>query len=250
MTVTKPSAVLAGSSHLMCFGVPLNTEDGRVTLMPLKDLDEDFLCLNGPFPRTEAYWRELQRLATGYKLFIVWRGNQHMAEHLFASNPPFDFVLSDQVDLPVATGSVLVPEQMIREQFLPSFDELETMLKNIQGGPHRGVVICGTPPPKADTAAIRAALVTQEYFLKRIAALQSSVDTIPLTLPVTLYKMWKLLQNMLRDIAERHALQFVPIPAESQTLAGFLRDEFWSSDATHANGKFGQLFLQHLREHV
>lgn len=234
----------------MCFGAPLNTEDGRVTLMPLKEADEDFLCLNGPFPRDEAYWNELQRLAADYKLFIVWRGNQHMAEYLFASNPPFDFVLSDQVDLPIVTESVLVPEQMIRERFSPSFDELETMLKNILGIAHRGVFLCGTPPPKPDAAAIRGALAKHEYFLKRVAGLGHNVDTIPITSSETLYKMWKLIQNMLRDIAEKHALQFVPVPRESQTPAGFLREEFWSSDATHANSEFGRLFLQHLREYV
>jgi hypothetical protein len=143
-----------------------------------------------------------------------------------------------------------VPEQMVREKFSPSFDGLETMLKNILGATNRGVFLCGTPPPKAVTAAIRAALDRQDFFLERVAALGHSVDTIPINSPETLYKMWKLIQNMLRDIAEKYALQFVPVPRESQTPAGFLREEFWSSDATHANSKFGPLFLQRLREYV
>src|SRR5450631_890705 len=122
MTGAKPSAILAGSSHLICFGVPLRTADERVALTPLKHADKDFLCLNGPFPRGEAYWSELQRRARDYKLFVMWRGNQHMAEHLFASSPPFDFVLSVEVDLPVANDSFLVPELTVREGFSPSFE--------------------------------------------------------------------------------------------------------------------------------
>jgi hypothetical protein len=250
MAEGKQSCILAGSSHLLCFDVPLSTADGRAALTPLKHADKDFLCLNGPFPRGEAYWSELQRRAGDYKLFVMWRGNQHMAEHLFASSPPFDFVLSDEVDLPVANDSILVPEQMVREGFSPSFEKLQAMLKNILEAAHRGVVICGTPPPKADVAAIRAGLSRHDFFLERIAALGSTADAIAITAPLTLYKMWKLIQNMLRDIAKRYALQFVPVPAESQTPTGFLREEFWSLDATHANIEFGRLFLQRLREYV
>lgn len=249
MTVTRATGVLAGSSHLVCFGVQLATEDGQTALSPLKDGNEDFLCLNGPFPRDKHYWRELLRLAADYKVFIVWRGNQH-ATQLFASDPPFDFVLSDQPELPVVKDSIIIPEQMLRKKFSPTLDELEVLLENLAEVARHGVVICGTPPPKGDVTVIRATLNREKYFAERLAALGSSADLIPLISPAILYKMWRLIQNMLRELAGRRQVQFVPVPAETQTSDGFLRREFWSSDVTHANNDFGRLFLRHLRKHL
>jgi hypothetical protein len=49
------AAVIAGSSHIICFGVPLRS--GRVDLLPLSDGGGRFMCLNGPFPRTTSYLR-------------------------------------------------------------------------------------------------------------------------------------------------------------------------------------------------
>ena len=249
MTVTRATGVLAGSSHLVCFGVPLATDDGQTTLVPLQNGDNDFFCLNGSFPRDENYWRELQRLAANYKAFIVWRGNQH-AMQLFASDPAFDFVLSDQPELPVVKDSIIIPEQMLREKFSPTLDELEVLLGNLADAGRHGVVICGTPPPKGDVTAIRANLKREKYFAERLAALGSSADSIPLISPVVLYKMWRLIQNMLQELAYRRQVQFAPVPVETQTPDGFLRSEFWSSDVTHANRDFGRLFLRHLRERL
>src|ERR1017187_3810036 len=250
MTEAKLAGILAGSSHLVSFGVvPLKSENGRSTLMPLNDVEEDFLCLNGPFPRGESYWAEIERLAPDYTLFIWWRGNQHIVDYMFASDPPFDFVLSDQIDLPIMKDSIIVPEQMLREKLAPSFDGLEVLLRNIANGPNRGVFVCGTPPPKADATMIRAALAKEPYFVERLVALGRNADTVPLTAPVTLYKLWKLIQNMSGDVARKHGAEFIPIPAESQTTEGFLRKDFWL-DITHANANLGRLFLQRLREYL
>jgi hypothetical protein len=241
--------VLAGGSHLTCLGVPLRSEDGSITLIPLNETDGEFLCLNGPFPREDSYWIELEKLARDYKLFIWWRGNQHIADYMFASDPLFDFVLSDQIDLPIMKDSVIVPEQMLREKFAPTFDRLEALLKNVAQRAHRGVFVCGTPPPKGDTAFIRATLAKEPYFVERLATLGRSAETVPLTAPETLQKLWRLIQNMSRDVAHRHGAKFIPIPAESQTPEGFLRKEFWF-DITHANANLGRLFLRCLREHL
>jgi hypothetical protein len=234
----------------MCFGIPLQSD--RVGLMPLKDTDGRFLCLNGPFPRSKGYWREVERLAQNHKVFIYWQGNQHMAEHLFASTPPFDFLLSDEPDLPLVPDAVILPEQMIRGKFARarSFERLAALLTRIADRGSHGVYVCGTPPPKGDTAAIRAALGREQYFLDRLALLGSDPLAIPLTAPATLYKMWSVIQSMLRDVALRHGAEFVPIPAEAQTPEGFLREEFWGGDITHANGNLGPLVLSSLRRYL
>jgi hypothetical protein len=52
--------IIGGSSHIMCFGVPLRSATGRVNLVPLDATEGSFQCLNGPFPRSKAYWRKLE----------------------------------------------------------------------------------------------------------------------------------------------------------------------------------------------
>ncbi|HEX8077781.1 MAG TPA: hypothetical protein VF511_08200, partial [Chthoniobacterales bacterium] len=234
----------AGSSHIMCFGVPLRN---RVSLVPLNDADGRFLCLNGPFPQGPTYWRKVERLAQSHKVFIYWQGSQHMEEHLFASTPPFDFMLSGEPDLPIAADAVIVPEQMIREKFARSFEKLAAVLTRLGDRGNQGVYVCGTPPPKGDTAAIRAALARERYWMQRLALLGSDPLAVPLTAPETLYKMWSVMQSMLRDVAHRHGAEFLPIPTEAQTPEGFLREEFWCRDVTHANENLGPLILRSLR---
>jgi hypothetical protein len=46
------AAIVAGSSHIMCFGVPLRGPS--VDLLPLSESGARFMCLNGPFPRTTS----------------------------------------------------------------------------------------------------------------------------------------------------------------------------------------------------
>jgi len=244
------TAVIAGSSHIICFGVPLRS--GRVDLLPLSDGEGRFMCLNGPFPRTTSYWRRMERLARRHKLFLNWQGNQHMAEHLFASTPPFDFVLAERPDLPLAPEAAIVAEQMLREKFgqARSFERLAALLTRIAERGTPGVYVCGTPPPKGDTGAIRAALGREDYFVERLAKLGTDPQYVPLTPPETLYKLWNVVQSMLREVTEARGATFVPIPAEAQTPEGFLRKEFWGPDITHANESLGPVVLRMLARYL
>ena len=62
--------------------------------------------------------------------------------------------------------------------------------------------------------------------------------------------MWCVTQSMMREIAERHGAEFVPTPREAQTPEGFLRQEFWGRDITHANENLGRLVLSRLRPYL
>ena len=56
-------------------------------------------------------------------------------------------------------------------------------------------------------------------------------------------KLWFLLQQMMRETAERLAIEFWPVSASAMTEEGYLRPEYWAPDATHANGAYGALML-------
>lgn len=247
--MSRPMGVFVGHSHLTCFGVPLRSPGGRTELAPLAGSGGAFMHLAGEFPRLEDYWVEAEKLAKTHRLLISWRGNQHMAAHLFASDPLFDFVLSDEPDLPLVDGAVVIPEQMLREKFSPSFDRLVELLDNVHQD-HRGIVICGTPPPRHDTATIRASLSHEPHFADLLRRSGLDAESVSLTPTATLYKMWRVIQAMLRDVADSRGVEFVAIPSASQTPDGFIRPEFWSSDVTHANQEFGNLMMRHLQAYL
>jgi hypothetical protein len=48
---------------------------------------------------------------------------------------------------------------------------------------------------------------------------------------------------MMRETAERLALEFWPVSASAMTDEGYLRPEYWGEDATHANTAYGALML-------
>jgi hypothetical protein len=241
--------LIVGHSHLICFGVPVRTEDGSLAITPLEGPSGDFFCLNGAFARRESYWAEAERLASDYRLFIYWEGNQH-SWHLFASEPRYDFVLSEQPELQLDNDAIIIPEQMLREEFAPTLLRLEELLTNAVSRGPRNVFVCGTPPPKGDLRFIRACLGKEIFFAYQVAEKGMTAKTVPLTSPLILYKMWCLMQTMLQEVTEKCGARFLPLPREVQTSDGFLKKEYWSSDVSHANSTLGRFMLPHLREHL
>ena len=246
MEFTKPIGLLIGHSHLQCFGVPWRTEDGTVTSTAASP---DFACLAGSAPRQATYFDKVQALSANHTIFIFWRGSDHIQHHLFESDPPIDFVLSGEPTLPVRSGAQLVPEQMLREQFASNYSDLHLFLQRLAAAAARGVVVCGTPPPKNDPALLKL-LLAKPFFAELMAERGITADLIRLTPPQTLFKMWRLVQNMMREAADGHGLPFEPFPSVAQTEEGFLRQEYWADDITHANTRLGRLLLARLRQHL
>lgn len=238
----RRKAFLAGDSHLTCTGVPFLTSDG---LPKIGQLDADLFYVTGAAPRDNAFWTTLAENAPGHDIFISWKGNQHLAEHIFASDPTFDFVLSDEPDRELEEDAVIVPEEMIRAKFEPSLRDLDLLLRTTLRVPGTRIFLCGTPPPKEDQDAIRARLAYEIKFYANHFG--RDVAVVPLNSPEKMYKMWSVLQTVTRDVAIRNGAGFIPIPPECQTGAGFLKREFWAEDVTHANQAYGRLFLDHIR---
>jgi hypothetical protein len=54
------------------------------------------------------------------------------------------------------------------------------------------------------------------------------------------------LQEMFRQDANRHRVEFLPVPPEVVDTEGFLKPQFWADDLTHANPAYGQIILERL----
>jgi len=137
-----------------------------------------------------------------------------------------------------------IPELQVREVFQPSMSHLEIYLTRMldTGGPRP--IVLGTPPPKADNEAIRRGMqVHADFFTELASDLSLDPEKAELAPACLRLKLWLLLQQMMRETAERLAVEFWPVSASAMTEEGYLRPEYWGEDATHANAAYGALML-------
>ena len=132
----------------------------------------------------------------------------------------------------------------MREVFQPSISHLEMVLTRMldTGGPRP--IVLGTPPPKADNEAIRRGTrVHADVFAKLASDRGLDPEKAQLAPACLRLKLWWLLQRMMRETAERLAVEFWPVSVSAMTEEGYLRPEYWAEDATHANAAYGALML-------
>jgi len=189
----------------------------------------------------DGYWDTACELPRDRTLAIIWNGNQHIASFLFMPSP--QFTLASVQDAPGA----IVPEEAIRTFFRPTVVDLEQLLERI--GDSLRVLVIGTPPPKCD--AIVRGMMEREPTLNQVMA-GSGLDaaTAPLTHVKLRIALWRIVQDLLADIAAVHSAIFVPVPAEVFAEDGHLRDDLSAPDATHANELYGALMLRAIADTV
>jgi hypothetical protein len=251
---TPACCIVAGHSHVSAFGGPLAEEGSAPVLSTLAHPSGRFRIMMGEWPRTEAYWSALGKAAAGQIVALLWFGNQHLANYLLAPDPRFDFVLSSEPHLPLDEAAIVLPESLIRESFMPSVDGLRHLLRYLHKA-GAGCIVCGTPPPTGDDSWVVDYLVNNPRWFKfqsgrpwlhRFSAV-GPIDpgAITLTPRVLRYKLWAVLQDLMREIAAANAVPFLACPGAAQTVDGFLRDEY-RRDITHANTTYGALVMEDL----
>jgi hypothetical protein len=196
--------------------------------------------------RDAQYWREAVKLSKTHSIAVMWRGNQHFREFMFAPSQPFDFAVASRPDLQVDETAELVPELAVRQYFAPSLSELTELVPEMRAAGGPGVVLLGPPPPKDDIERQRWQLFERPKFVEMAAALGGDISTLPLAPELLHLKMWQVITDMLRALAETHAVPFVGTPPEAVKPNGFLRDELGAEDLTHANRAYGELVLRDL----
>jgi hypothetical protein len=236
----KVQLLIVGNSHVNCYGGHLGRSPDDYEMNPI-DEDRGFMRIGGaPNP---GYWDAVVELAKTYRIALLFLGNQHVAYFMFVEKQ-FDFALASHPGLVVDQGVELVPELQVREVFQPSMSHLEIVLTPMldAGGPRP--VVLGTPPPKADDEAIRRGMqVHADFFTKLASDLSLDPEKAQLASASLRLKLWLLLQQMMRETAERLAVDFWPVSASAMTEEGFLRPEYCHEDATHANAAYGALML-------
>lgn len=231
--------IVAGHSHTVCMKVPLKSPDGSPQEVVIRD---GIVGLTGCWPRDREYWSRLYEWSGVGPIFLSWMGNQHKSYFLFEPEPAFDYLCARRPDLSLEGLADIVPESLIREFFKPSMAGLEAVLKNLKARGASATLLC-PPPPKGDRRILSERISREGYFIRAAKDLNIHPQHVRVTDPNILLKLWTTMQEVMEEAASEHGFDMLLPPAESLTDIGFLKEEYWHHDVTHANAMYGDAVL-------
>lgn len=238
--------IIGGHSHLNAMVGDRYEE--KPTLRSLADQD-DVAVMDGRWPRDESYWSQLAESAPGKRVGVIWGGNEHNSVYFFQAAYEFDF--ASRYVPGVLGAAQFVTQRTIKQRFRTlSLDDMNVALARISEAKPERFALLGTPPPKKDNDKLRALLEREPAFMAWAKQINSPLETIGITDPYIRLKLWYLLQDMFREAAANHGAKFIAVPPEVQDSEGFLREELWAPDVTHANGEYGRIMLAKVIEEL
>jgi hypothetical protein len=228
--------IIAGYSHIFALGVDKNKP---LELSEIANLDGvRFWGLAPAGDRNEEYWQALVDNCAGKTVALSWFGNQHYLSYLFIRRPLFDFFLDGYS--PPMEGAVLVPATVIRAGLEQSLEGLEALVRRLFEAGAVNVIVLGTPPPKGDLDEMLRRIRSSAQFSERARKMGVSLDTVDMLTPIPIIqKIWKVMQDVMLQKAEKSGATFLPVPDKTMAENGTLSREYWSVDITHANKKYG-----------
>jgi hypothetical protein len=164
-------------------------------------------------------------------------GAAHNVVGLVNDPRPFDVLLPGAtVDDTVADAEVLpydVVAETVRHRTKMHIDVLR-LVKTLADD----LPVCQLcpPPPVA-----REALV-----LSRPSSFASELEERGLAPASLRWKLWRTYCNMMADVCAELGVTCLDAPDECLDPAGFLREELWGDDPTHANAEYGILVIEQL----
>ena len=165
-------------------------------------------------------------------------GNQHNVVGLVQHPVPFDVLLSDDRDA-IREGAQVIPAAAMLEYFEAGIRRGDGMLiKRLRDGARGRFYHLCPPPPKEDEQHI---LKSHETNFARAGILERGVSPAPLRA-----RLWTLQGRVLEKLCEEWDVELLPPPGKAVSHAGFLKPEYFSADATHANTAYGALVLLRL----
>jgi len=235
---TNPNVLIAGHSHTFALlmairkNVKFSKNFGLIAEANTKKFGTGVI-------RDLTYWKFVSNKSDAQPTVISWNGNQHNIHFLLDDGNSFQIhEIYQEFD-----SAPVVPVAQVRALFAPTFEELRSTLR-IFNNPSN-IYLLGTPPPKSKKF-IDSILLSDPFFSEKAASLGIPKSDIQATSDTLRIAMWKLTQQITQEIAVEFGCKFIPNPESTQDENGLLKNEFWTSDITHANESFGEIVLEEI----
>lgn len=184
--------------------------------------------------------QELERLAPISLVFTSFSGNEHHWHSLVRHARPFDFVLPDRPDLPLTPGAELVPYRAVATRLERDCLYAMTTLAEICRRGARPLVSLASPPPIPDNNFLAGA---NNIFREAMDLRGPAPATLRL-------KFWLLQCRTYERMCGELGIQFLWPPQTAVDANGYLAQEHWRPDGTHAQPSYGAKVLDQLLEYV
>ena len=166
-------------------------------------------------------------------------GNQHAVFSTIQHPTPFDFF--EQGNDSVASDDTvqIIPKRMLASIFDAGIRNGDgQQLSALRGATKARVFHLVPPPPKENNAHILS------YHETKFA--EDDIVSLGVSPPALRLKFWKLQASILGQFCGENAIEIIYPIAAALTPDGYLSPDYYANDATHANGRYGELVLQHL----
>jgi hypothetical protein len=249
----KITGIVAGDSHTLCLA-PFNNhfEENHDILY-----GDDSILLSRVRPSDRrskfdgSYWDLIYGKINNKAAIISWKGNQHIVGAIFNSGAQFDFLLPGESNDNLDENVTIIPISVVKKWFLNSVAGLSKVIHGMMDSGATKVIVLGTPPPKGNDLELIGKLKRSPRFIEaanRVGVHLESKDALtPIEQRV---KLWRFLQILYGDIAKESGATFLSHPSGSESENGSLKPEFDNGDITHDNGKYGELMLEKLVNHL
>ncbi len=230
--------LIVGHSHMIAFWHLFDSEDtsslypGFATVRPAEGWVEP----------NESYWEFVSEIAKGKTVAILWGGNEHNLLYFFESEPPIRLV--GMKDLPIVKFQY-IPKTSFRNSILSQgLLGLESVIRKLQ--PNSRVIVLGTPPVKSVDNILQRIHLRQNIQMLEKEYLDSRLSDNPLVISTNELRSqaWLESQAIRVEVCRRMKIDFFPVPNSVMSDSGTLLDALSASDATHANRKFAEIYMQ------
>ena len=238
-----PWLVVSGHSHATCLLAAQHA--GLHDSVAARDAiayTSDWLA-----PTNDAYWDFVVEQTAGRTVAILWSGNEHNGMYLIKQKPPFRvYDAKARYELPDDEG-MWISRSTFKTLWAPTFAPLSALVERL--AQQSRVLLVGTPPPKSDVLVSKA-LVNEPHFIAIAERLGYPADQLEVTPAITRVALWRVLDELLQEVAATTGATYVPIPPSCADEDGVLLPDYDNGDATHSNAAYGALVWQQLAEYA
>lgn len=176
----------------------------------------------------------------GWPLFLtLFGGNAHTVLSLMQHQRPFDFVLPEAPDLPLAAQTEILPAGYVQALLQRQMDPYLYQLYQLRRAVSDRILAVAPPPPIGDDRFIADRL---DAFFRQ------NFSDRALSPPALRRKMWLLQTRLQKRLCDEIQVGLAEPPSESWTPDGFLDPACYGQDATHGGPRYGELLLQQIEQ--
>ena len=178
--------------------------------------------------------------ADGFEIVSCIGGNAHNVIGMVQHPDPYDFVLPTAPDMPLTAGAQVVPYRLVKARLAAAvIGQLKNLMSLAATGPVQHIE---SPPP----------IYSDDWVLKNGNRLfqDNGLGSMGVSPAHLRYKLWDLHSQIFEETAAANGVTFVKSPAGVKDDHGYLREDFSSNDATHANRQYGLALLTEIKSNL